>query len=107
MFKLNTPSLVAEHLVYTLVQQQPVANLLHPSQTVDLAPAQPPPRPSPRLPVAPSGVLLACSTSLALHTYDNTLGDTPPDTLGLTILIPRERGCMTNPGHKHNKSPYS
>ena len=40
------------------------------------------------LPDGPSGVLLPCSTALALHTYDNTLGDTPPDILGLTILIP-------------------
>ena len=40
-------------------------------------------------------------------TYDNTLGYTPPDTLRLTILIPRERGRVNYPGHKHNKSPYS
>ena len=61
--------------------------------------ASPPPRPSPRRPVGPSGVLLAGSAALALHTYDNTLGETPPDTLGLTILIPRERGYVNNPGH--------
>ena len=47
----------------------------------------PPPRPLPRLPAGPSGVLLACSAALALHTYDNTLGDTPPDILGLKFLI--------------------
>ena len=70
-------------------------------------PPRPPPRPSPCLPAGPFGVLLACSAALSLHTYDNTLGDSPPDTLGLTILIPSERGCVNNPGHKHNKSPYS
>ena len=63
--------------------------------------------------------------ALALHTYDNTLCDMPPDILGLTILINtysvashcsegnlavfllQERGCVNNPGHKHNKSPFS
>ena len=93
-------------------------------RTVDLSPAQLPPlRPSPRLPDGSSGVLLPNSAALALHTYDSTLGDTPPDILGLTILVPtlivwllivlkavfllQERGCVNNPGHNHNKSPNS
>ena len=47
-----------------------------------------PPSTSPCLPDGPCGVLLPCSAALALHTYDSTLGEMPPDILGLTILIP-------------------
>ena len=90
-------------------------------QSMSLLPSPSPTRPSPRLPDGPSAVLQPCSAALALQIYDNTLGDTPPDILGLTILIPtlivwvlivlavfvlQERGCVNNPGHKHNKSPY-
>ena len=62
-------------------------------QSVSLLPSHPP-RPSPRLPAGPSGVLLPWSAALALHTYDNTLNDTAPDILGLTILIPTLIVCL-------------
>ena len=53
IFRLNMPTvwllntLSTHSLLLQLLQQllQPVANLLHPSQTVDLAPAQPPTTP--------------------------------------------------------------